>query len=238
MKITNTKQKSNKLAVVLVVMLIFILIAIAVIFFIQKVNIPVYNLDNLPEYSGQPYVVLNDDKPNFSDEDYQSSSFEKYSDLDIFGRVGVAFANIGQDLMPTEERGSISNIYPTGWKQAEYDIVSGRYLYNRCHLIGYQLTGENANEKNLVTCTKNMNNNGMLPFENKVANYIKETNNHVLYRVTPIFEENNLLISGVQIEASSVEDRCNDICFNVYIYNVQDGIQINYTNGESKLLAN
>lgn len=138
--------------------------------------------------------------------------------------------------MPTSERGSIGQIKPSGWHTVKYDIVSGKYLYNRCHLIGYQLTGENANPKNLITCTRSMNTEGMLEFENQVADYIKETNNHVLYRVTPIFEENNLVASGVQIEASSVEDKCGDICFNVYVYNVQDGIEINYSNGDSNLI--
>ena len=195
-----------------------------------------YDMSNIPQYSGNSYVVLNDNKPNFTDEDYLKGSFEKYSELDTLGRCGVVYANVSVDTMPTEERGSIGQIKPSGWHTVKYDIVSGKYLYNRCHLIGYQLTGENANPKNLITCTRSMNTEGMLEFENQVADYIKETNNHVLYRVTPIFEENNLVASGVQIEASSVEDKCGDICFNVYVYNVQDGIEINYSNGDSHLL--
>ncbi len=195
-----------------------------------------YDMSNIPQYSGKSYVVLNDNKPNFTDEDYLKGSFEEYSELDALGRCGVAYANVSVDTMPTSERGSIGQIKPSGWHTVKYDIVSGKYLYNRCHLIGYQLTGENANPKNLITCTRSMNTEGMLEFENQVADYIKETNNHVLYRVTPIFEENNLVASGVQIEASSVEDKCGDICFNVYVYNVQDGIEINYSNGDSNLI--
>ena len=155
--------------------------------------------------------------------------------MDKLGRCGVAFANIGTDTMPTEERGKIGQIKPSGWHTVKYDCVDGKYLYNRCHLIGYQLTAENANEKNLITGTIYMNVEGMLPFENKVANYIKETGNHVLYRVTPIFKENNLLANGVQIEAESVEDKGKGILFNVYVYNSQPKIEINYSTGESKL---
>ena len=196
---------------------------------------PTYKIENIPQYSGAAYVTINENKPNFTDEDYTKDTFELYSDLDILNRAGVAFAKVSKETMPTEERGSIGMIKPTGWHTVKYDIVSGKYLYNRCHLIGYQLTGENANEKNLITCTRQMNTGAMLDFENEVANYIDETNNHVLYRVTPIYVDNNLLASGVQIEASSVEDKCGEICFNVYIYNVQDGITIDYTNGDSHL---
>lgn len=194
-----------------------------------------YALEDIPEYTGEAYVEINNNKPSFTEEDYASDTFESYSELDSLGRAGVAFANISQELMPTEERGSIGMIKPTGWHTVKYDIVSGKYLYNRCHLIGYQLTGENANEKNLITCTRQMNVGAMLDFENEVAEYIEETNNHVLYRVTPIFEDENLLASGVQIEAASVEDECGEICFNVYIYNVQDGITIDYATGDSEL---
>ena len=195
-----------------------------------------YDMSNIPQYSGNSYVVLNDNKPNFTDEDYLKGSFEEYSELDALGRCGVAYANVSVDTIPTEERGSIGQIKPSGWHTVKYNIVSGKYLYNRCHLIGYQLTGENANPKNLITCTRSMNTEGMLEFENQVADYVKETNNHVLYRVTPIFEGKNLVASGVQIEASSVEDKCKDVCFNVYVYNVQDGIEINYSNGDSHLI--
>lgn len=194
-----------------------------------------YKLENIPKYNGNAYIEINNNKPNFTEEDYTKGTFETYSDLDNLNRAGVAFAKISKEIMPTEERGSIGMIKPTGWHTIKYDIVSGKYLYNRCHLIGYQLTGENANEKNLITCTRQTNTGPMLDFENEVANYIKKTNNHVLYRVTPIYEGNNLLASGIQIEASSVEDKCNDICFNVYIYNVQDGITIDYKTGDSHL---
>lgn len=194
-----------------------------------------YDINTIPKYSKKPYVILNHNKPIFDEKDFETDSFEKYSDLDILGRCGVAFANIGKDLMPTEKRGSIGMIKPSGWHTTKYDIVDGKYLYNRCHLIGYQLTGENANEKNLITCTRSMNTSGMLEFENKVANYIRETNHHVLYRVTPVFENNNLIASGVQMEAYSIEDSGKGIQFNVFVYNVQDGISIDYRTGESKL---
>ena len=194
-----------------------------------------YDIDDIPEYKGEPYVILNNNIPNFEESGYSTNSFENYSDLDKLGRCGVAFANIGLDLMPTEERGYIGNIKPSGWHTVKYDIVDGKYLYNRCHLIGYQLTSENANEKNLITCTRYMNIVGMLGFENEVAEYIKKTGNHVLYRVTPMYEGNNLLASGVNIEALSVEDKGKGIQFNVYVYNVQDGILIDYSDGSSSL---
>ena len=195
-----------------------------------------YNIDEIPDYSGDAYVVLNDNEPNFEEKDLTTKTFEKYSKLDYLDRCGVAFANISVDTMPTEERGSIGMIKPSGWHTVKYDIVNGKYLYNRCHLIGYQLTGENANEKNLISCTRYMNTTGMLQFENKVAEYIKETNNHVLYRTTPIFDGDNLLASGVQIEALSVEDNGEGIKFNVFVYNVQEGIEIDYTTGDSNLV--
>lgn len=188
---------------------------------------------DIPEYSGEPYIILNDNQPDFSDDELTEESYESYSDLDSLGRCGVAEANIGQDLMPTEERGAIGQVKPTGWHTIKYDNVDGKYLYNRCHLIGYQLTAENANEKNLITGTRYLNVTGMLPFEDTVANYVKETNNHVLYRVTPIFEGNNLVASGVQMEAKSVEDDGKGVCFNIYAYNVQPGITIDYATGES-----
>ena len=194
-----------------------------------------YTLDNIPAYSGQSYVYLNNNVPSFSESDYTTESFERYSELDVLGRCGVAYANIGVDLMPAEERGSIGSVKPSGWHTVKYDIVDGKYLYNRCHLIGYQLTGENANEKNLITCTRYMNTTGMLPFENEVADYVKETGNHVLYRVTPDFKESNLVASGVEIEAKSIEDNGAGVSFNVYVYNVQKGIGIDYATGESYL---
>lgn len=201
-------------------------------------NVISATLENIPEYSGSPYIEINNNIPSFDENDYTTKPFETYSDLDSLGRCGIAYANICKEVMPSknEQRESISKVKPSGWKNAVYDIVDGNYLYNRCHLIGYQLAGENANEKNLITGTRYMNVDGMLPFENEVANYIEEhSNNHVLYRVIPIFEYENLVASGVQIEAYSVEDNGSGVCFNVYVYNIQPGIVINYSTGNSKL---
>lgn len=193
----------------------------------------VSSLEEVPAYSGSPYVEINGNQPDFSQDQETTESFESYSELDSLGRCGTAFACIGEDLMPTEDRGSISEVHPTGWVQAEYDCVDGGSLYNRCHLIGFQLTGENANEKNLITGTRYLNVEGMLPFENLVADYIKETGNHVLYRVTPVFQGDNLVASGVTMEALSVEDAGEGVCFSVYVYNVQPGVEIAYATGES-----
>ncbi len=192
-------------------------------------------LNNLPAYSGEAYVELNDNVPSFSKKDMTTKAFEKYSELDNLGRCGTAYANVCRETMPTEERGNIGMIKPSGWHTVKYDNVDGKYLYNRCHLIGYQLTGENASEQNLITGTRYMNVEGMLSFENMVADYVENTDNHVLYRVTPIFKGDNLLASGVQMEAYSVEDKGKGVSFNVYCYNVQPGITIDYTNGDSKL---
>ena len=191
------------------------------------------SIDEIPEYSGEPYVVINDNIPGFSETEITDRSFEQYSELDSLGRCGTAIASIGRDLMPTEERSSIGQVKPTGWHTVKYDNVDGKYLYNRCHLIGYQLTAENANQLNLITGTRYMNVDGMLPFENMVADYIKETGHHVLYRVTPVFDDDNLLASGAQMEALSVEDNGEGISYNVYVYNVQPGINIDYATGES-----
>ena len=199
----------------------------------NKINVS-YSLENIPAYNGEAYVYLNDNVPTFTDEEKTLESFEYYSPLDNLGRCGVAFANVSQDTMPTEERESIGQIKPTGWHTVKYDIVSGGYLYNRCHLIGYQLTGENANEKNLITCTRYMNATTMLQFETEVASYIEETKNHVLYRVTPYFEGDNLVATGVQMEAYSIEDN-GELQFNVFVYNVEPGIIIDYATGDSKL---
>lgn len=188
-------------------------------------------LSNIPAYSGNPYVTINNNIPFFNESDLTTSSYEKYSELDSLGRCGVAVACIGQDIMPTEKRGEIGSVKPTGWHTVKYNGIDGNYLYNRCHLIGYQLSAENANIKNLITGTRYLNVQGMLPFEDKVANYVKNTNNHVMYRVTPIFDGNNLLASGVLMEAQSVEN--NSIKFNVYCYNIQPGIEIDYSNGNS-----
>ena len=200
----------------------------------QTSSSSVITIESIPEYAGEPYIVLNNNEPDFDEEYFTTESFETYSDLYSLGRCGVAFANVGKDIMPTEERGSISQVKPTAWHSVKYDCVDGKHLYNRCHLIGFQLTGENANEKNLITGTRYLNVVGMLPFENMVADYVKETNNHVLYRVTPVFEGDNLLAKGVQIEAESVEDNGEDILFNVFCYNNQPGIVLDYKTGESK----
>lgn len=192
-------------------------------------------LEDIGAYAGETFTVINDNVPNFSAEDLVTESYEQYSDLDALDRCGVAIANIGIDLMPTEERGGIGQVKPTGWQTVKYDIVDGKYLYNRCHLIGYQLSGENANRENLITGTRYMNVDGMLPFENMVADYVKETNQHVLYRVTPVFTGDNLVADGVQMEAMSVEDQGAGICFNVFVYNAQPGITIDYATGESRL---
>ena len=199
------------------------------------------SIQDIPKYSGSPYVEINNNVPDFKKEDYTTDAFEKYSELDILGRCGVAYANICKEIMPAknEERGKIGSVKPSGWKNVKYNgLVDGNYLYNRCHLIGWQLSAENANPKNLITGTRYLNVEGMLPFENKVANYLnkeKSKENHVLYRVTPIFEGSNLVASGVQMEAYSVEDNGEGISFNIYVYNVQPGIEINYKTGESKL---
>ena len=191
------------------------------------------SIADIPEYTDKIYININNNVPYFEENDYTIESFERYSNLDSLGRCGVAFANISKETMPSEgdERGSISSVKPTGWEQTKYD---GEYLYNRCHLIGYQLSDEDANELNLITGTRFFNVEGMLPFENKVADYINENvNNHVLYRVTPVFDGNNLLATGVEMEAYSVEDNGQGICFNVFVYNVQPGVTIDYATGES-----
>ena len=195
------------------------------------------SIDEIPEYDGEPYVEVENNDPDFSEEEMQTEAYEYYSELDGEGKCGVVEANIGEELMPVEERGAIGQVKPTGWHTVKYDIVDGKYLYNRCHLIGYQLTGENANEKNLITGTRYMNVEGMLPFENMVADYIRETGNHVLYRVTPIYEDDDLLALGVQIEAESIEDEGEGVCFNVFVYNVQPGIEIDYSTGESRYIG-
>ena len=192
------------------------------------------NVVEIPAYSGQAYVEVNGNIPYFEDSELSAESYEYYSELDLLGRCGVCMASIGQDIMPTEERGEIGGVRPSGWHTVKYPgIIDGNYLYNRCHLIGYQLAGENANTKNLITGTRYMNTEGMLPFENMVADYVRETGNHVMYRVTPVFEGDNLLSDGVLMEAKSVEDNGAGVLFNVFCYNVQPGIIINYENGES-----
>lgn len=196
-------------------------------------DVPIIDMDHLPDYSGSPWVAVNGNIPDFAGELKTTQSSEYYVELDQLGRCGACFANIGRDLMPTEPRGSISSVQPSGWMQKQYDVVEGENLYNRCHLIGFQLTGENANDHNLITGTRYLNVEGMLPFEDAVADYIKSTGNHVLYRVTPVFDGSDLVARGVHMEALSVEDDGKGICFNVYCYNVQPGVIIDYLTGDS-----
>lgn len=193
------------------------------------------DLNSIPPYIGNAYIEINGNIPYFTEEDYTEDSFEKYGEHDSLGRCTEAYACIGSDLMPDEKRGSIGQIKPSGWHTVKYDIVDGKYLYNRCHLIGYRLSGENANPNNLITGTRYLNTEGMLPFEDKVAEYVHETNNHVLYRVTPVFSDDNLLADGVLMEGYSVEDNGEGITFNVFAYNVQPGIAIDYSDGSSRL---
>ena len=220
---------------------VVVILLLLVLYFIlpsQEPNvIPGVSLSEIPAYSGEPFVILGNNIPRFTQEELRSESYEFYDDLDAFNRCTYTMACIGRDLMPIEGRGDIGMVKPTGWVTAKYDFVDGKYLYNRCHLIGFQLTGENANERNLITGTRYLNVQGMLPFENMVADYIKETGNHVLYRVMPIFDGNHMLASGVTMEAWSVEDNGEGICFYVYAYNVQPGVEINYATGESWLAA-
>ena len=227
------KFKGKKLTLPGVILLIILL---AVSWYVQKMQQPAYSesVKNVPAFSGEPYVVINNNQPEFTDEDITTESYEYYAPLDSLGRCTYTMACIGLDLMPTEDRGSISQVKPTGWVQAQYDFVDGKSLYNRCHLIGFQLTGENANERNLITGTRYMNVEGMLPFENMVADYIQYSGNHVIYRVTPVYDGDNLVARGVQMEAWSVEDQGEGICFNVYVYNNQPGVIIDYATGENQ----
>lgn len=243
-----SNRKFKKSLIQLLVLIIFVLlVSISGYFNLFTTNtntVPNHNvvsttLENIPEYTNTPYALINDNVPSFQQSDYTTNAFETYSDLDAYGRCGVAYANICKEIMPTnhEKRESLSSILPSGWQQTTYEgIVENNYLYNRCHLIAYQLAGENANEKNLITGTRYLNVNGMLPFENQVDDYIEEHKNyHVLYRVTPIFDGTNRVASGVQMEAYSVEDNGKGICFNIYVFNVQPGIVIDYASGNSQL---
>jgi len=244
---TNKENKNYNIKQTLPYLLICILIIIIVIF-VNNYNLNntnstisnnveetiIYTLDNIPEYNGSPYIKINGGNPNFKKQYLDVEFFEDYSELDNLGRCGVAFAKLGKETMPTEEdtRKSIEHILPTAWHDDEVKILNNTNLYNRCHLIAYSLSNENDNEKNLITGTRYFNISGMTSFENKVKRYIESNpNNHVLYRVTPIFEGSNLLASGVQIEAKSVEDNGKDVCFNVYVYNVQPGVKIDYSTG-------
>lgn len=240
----SRKRRRKKNSKNLLVFVIIVILLIIYNFYGEKIeevllektgSYASYNIESIPPYNGKDYVIINDNKPMFDDKDKTTESFEEYNELDMLGRATYAYANIGIDLVPTLDRTSIGSIKPTGFKTVKYDIIEGKYLYNRCHLIGYQLTGENANKRNLITCTRQMNIGVMLDYENMVKKYIEDTRNHVLYRVTPIYEESNLVAIGVELEGYSVEDKGEGIEFNIFIYNVQDGIEIDYKTGDSKL---
>ncbi len=230
-----TKKRTKKYPLKGWQQILFVLFALAVVITGRLLNTPSSSptLQDIPPYSGEPYVVIADNIPNFTDQEKNLSGFEDYTPLDPLGRCGVAFASIDPSTMPSEERGSISSIKPSGWHSVKYEGISGGSLYNRCHLIGWQLAGENANKLNLITGTRYLNVEGMLPFENMVSDYVKETGNHVLYRVTPIFNGSNLVASGVEMEAYSVEDDGEGVMFHVFCYNVQPGIEIDYATGDS-----
>ena len=214
-----------------------VLAMLAAMWFSKENAAPAIDLNDIPDFNGTAYVEINGNLPYFTEEDMTTDAYETYTPLDSLGRCGAAMSCIGRELMPTEDRGSIGQVKPSGWQTVKYDFVDGKYLYNRCHLIGYQLTGENANRENLITGTRYLNVEGMLPFENMVADYIKETGNHVMYRVTPIFEGNELVARGVLMEAKSVEDNGDGILFCVYVYNNQPGVEIDYLTGESKIAS-
>ena len=234
----RTKRKVRKLLLIIAIIGIINIVNYydsSLIDRIKSFALPSYDISEVPDYNGRAYVTINNNNPNFSKEEITTKTFEKYSNLDILGRCGVAYANISIDTMPKEERKNIGMIKPTGWKYSKYDFIDGKYLYNRCHLIGFQLAGENDNKKNLITCTRFANATTMLKFENKVSDYVKKTKNHVLYRVTPIFNDMDLVAKGIQMEALSVEDNGQGIKFNVYVYNVQEGVTIDYRTGENHL---
>ncbi len=227
-------RRTGKAAAALLTLIILIVAAAAAEYAHKSGFKESYTIDGIPPYSGAASVILNDNIPAFTDEEKQTTqSFEKYSELDDLGRCGAASACLSRDTMPKEERGDISSVKPTGWQNRKYGFIDGDYIYHRCHVIGYQLSGENANERNLITGTAYMNIEGMLPYENQVAGYIRKTGNHVMYRVTPVFNGDNLLASGVIMEAYSVEDG-GSVCFNVYCYNVQPNVVINYATGENR----
>jgi len=204
----------------------------------EQEPVSVDTVEQVPAYSGEPFCLINDNQPDFTAKEKKTKKvFETYAPVDELDRCGVAYANICKALMPTEERGDISSIRPSGWEgnNNEYSFVDGGRIYNRCHLIGFQLAGENANRQNLITGTRYMNVDGMLPFENMVADYVKENGGHVLYRVTPVFAGDNLVADGVELEAWSVEDGGEGVCFHVFCYNVQPGVEIDYATGENWL---
>ncbi len=228
------KFKNKKLYTLIIIFIIAVVSMLSDNTEVFKSNSEIVSLDSVPVYSGDAYVVVNGNMPFFTDDEITDNAFEKYDSLDYLGRCGAATACIGKEIMPTEERQSIGSIKPSGWQISKYDFVDGKYLYNRCHLIGFQLAGENANEKNLITGTRYMNTEGMLPFEDAVAEYVKETGNHVMYRVTPVFEADNLVADGVLMEAYSVEDEGRGVCFCVFCYNTQPGVEIDYSDGSNR----
>ena len=225
----------NKKLILSVVALMMMVIMAGCSGYADHTSIQSFSMEDIPASSESGYVFINDNEPGFTESELTTDAFEAYSELDYLGRCGPAYACLGRELMPTEDRESISHIYPSGWQSVQYDNVEGGSLYNRSHLIAFMLSGENDNEENLITGTRYMNATVMLPFETLVADYIRDTGNHVMYRVTPVYEGSNLVASGVQMEALSVEDGGADICFNVYIYNVQPGIEIDYATGDNWL---
>ena len=242
----RSKQEQLKIKKLILTLIVVVLFALGlngkqiktVIGTLSGMSRPIYvsSIKDVPQYDEHAYVIINDNEPYFTEEDMTTEAFEDYAPLDMLGRCGTAYANICKEIMPTEERGAIGHVKPSGWQTVKYNgIVEGNYLYNRCHLIGFQLAGENANERNLITGTRYLNIDGMVDFENQVAEYVKKTGNHVLYRVTPVFEGTDLVARGVQMEALSVEDNGEGIKFNVYCYNVQPGVEIDYSNGTSRL---
>lgn len=238
MKLNKSEKKKIKKVLIMITLALIIMSIKAFdnTFFneIKSYIFPSYSIENIPEYNKKGYIMLNNNNPSFKETEITTKEFEYYGNLDILGRCTQAYANVSKNTMPTKEREAIGMIKPSGWRVSKYDFIEGKYLYNRCHLIGYQLTGENANKRNLITCTKYTNATTMLMFENKVAKYIKETNNHVMYRVTPIFKDTELVARGIQMEAYSVEDN-GKLKFNVYVYNVQDKIKIDYQTGNNYL---
>lgn len=229
------KTKTIRLTPKQALLLVVLLAVVSVLRWYFALPPETISMESIPPYSGTPYVVLDDNQPSFTEDELTTTAYEYYSPLDALGRCGVTEACVGQELMPTESRGDISSVKPTGWVQNKYDFVDGKSLYNRCHLLGFQLTGENANDRNLITGTRYLNVDGMLPFENMVADYVKETDNHVLYRVTPVFEGGDLVAQGVEMEAWSVEDGGDGVCYHVFCYNVQPGVEIDYATGENRL---
>ena len=229
------RRSKKKLTKTELIIAIILFVAVTGYRMYQAANVPSYSMEEIPAYAGDAFVVIDDNLPSFTDAEMTMDAYEYFTDLDYLGRCGVVEACVGRELMPTENRGDISSVKPTGWEQNFYEFVDGEALYNRCHLIGFQLTGENANELNLITGTRYMNVDGMLPFEDMVADYVKETGNHVMYRVTPAFYEQDLVARGVQMEAWSVEDNGDGVCFNVFCYNVQPGVEIDYATGENWL---